>query len=44
MKALDKRIAKAELQTAATHSGTNLGNKLRQMAASAATSAEICGL
>ncbi len=34
---LDKRTAKAELQTAATHSGTNLGNKLKQAAAAAAT-------
>jgi hypothetical protein len=34
---LDKRTSKAELQTASTHSGTNLGNKLRQSAAAAAT-------
>lgn len=30
--ALDKRIAKAELQTGATHSGMNLQNQLRQKA------------
>src|SRR5262249_14150552 len=34
---LDKRITKAELQTAGAHSGLNLGNKLRQTATSAAT-------
>ncbi len=35
---LNKKITKAEMQTAGTHSGMNLGNKLRQSAASAATS------
>src|SRR6266487_1399058 len=34
---LDKNINKAELQTAGANSGTNLGNKLRQMATQIAT-------
>ncbi len=33
---LDKRLTKAADQTGATHSGTNLGNKLRQAAVAAA--------
>ncbi len=35
---LNKKITKAEMQTAGTHSGMNLGNKLRQQATNAATS------
>lgn len=36
-KGLDKRMNKAELQTASVNSGTNLGNKIRQSATAAAT-------